>query len=116
MKILVCGSRDWMDTERIERVVAGFEADTVIIEGGAKGADREARRCAIGRGLFVASMPVLDAHWKRHGRRAGHIRNHAMLDLRPDLVVAFQHNGSSGTQGTIDEARRRGIPVEVHAA
>jgi hypothetical protein len=36
-----------------------------------------------------------------------------MLDDEPDRVLAFQRNGSRGTQHTIDEARRRGIPVEV---
>jgi hypothetical protein len=37
-----------------------------------------------------------------------------MLDTKPDLVLAFQRDGSRGTQHTIDEARKRGIPVEVH--
>jgi hypothetical protein len=37
-----------------------------------------------------------------------------MLDLAPGLVIAFHADGSRGTQDTIDEARRRGIPVEVH--
>lgn len=41
-------------------------------------------------------------------------RNLAMLDEKPDLVIAFQINGSAGTQHTIDQARKRGIPVEVH--
>jgi hypothetical protein len=39
-----------------------------------------------------------------------------MLDTGPDLVLAFQRNGSRGTQHTIDEARARGIPVEVFTA
>jgi ABC-type Fe3+-hydroxamate transport system substrate-binding protein len=43
------------------------------------------------------------------------MRNAAMLDLQPDLVIAFS-NGSPGTNSTMTEARRRGIPVEVHSA
>jgi len=62
--------------------------------------------------LCVSMMPAM---W-RNGNGAGHARNRAMLDLRPDLVISFQRNGSRGTQGTIDEARRRGIDVEVHEA
>jgi hypothetical protein len=53
------------------------------------------------------------ADWRGKGRRAGILRNLAMLDDEPDRVLAFQRNGSRGTQHTIDEARRRGIPVEV---
>jgi hypothetical protein len=42
-------------------------------------------------------------------------RNRAMLDLlQPgDMLVAAQFAGSSGTQWTINEARRRGITVEL---
>lgn len=36
-----------------------------------------------------------------------------MLGLEPDLVIAFS-TGSRGTQFTIDQARKRGIPVEIH--
>jgi hypothetical protein len=116
VKVLVCGSRDWPDSALIGRVVAGFDDDTIVIEGGAIGADAHAKKWATDRGLFVADVPVRSSHWKRHGKSAGHKRNHAMLDLGPDLVVAFQHNESAGTQGTIDEARRRGIPVEIHTS
>jgi hypothetical protein len=56
------------------------------------------------------------ADWKQYGKRAGILRNLQMLDQRPDLVLAFQRNGSRGTQHTIDEARKRGIAVEVHTA
>jgi hypothetical protein len=112
MKVLVCGSRDWQDRDRINAVVAGFDRDTIVIQGGAKGADIMARHAAAIANLHWAEVPAL---W-RTGKGAGIRRNRAMLDLEPDLVVAFQRNGSRGTQYTIDEARRRGIPVEVHTA
>jgi hypothetical protein len=113
MKVLVCGSRDWPDPQAVWDRVFALPLDTVVITGKAKGADSEARREAHRRGMFFVDVPVEDCHWQRLGRRAGPERNVVMLDLAPDLVIAFQHNESSGTQGTIDEARRRGIPVEV---
>lgn len=116
MKVLICGSRDWSDEECIRRVVDGLPHDAIVINGKARGADKLARFHAIARGLFTIDVPVVGPQWRRHGKGAGHIRNHIMLDLGPELVVAFQVNGSNGTQGTIDEARRRGIPVEVHTA
>jgi hypothetical protein len=39
-----------------------------------------------------------------------------MLDQQPDRVLAFQRNGSTGTQHVIDETRKRGIPLEVFSA
>ena len=53
------------------------------------------------------------ADWDTYGKQAGFIRNIQMLDEKPDLVIAFQKNASRGTQHTINEARKRGIPVEV---
>jgi hypothetical protein len=116
VKVLVCGSRDWPPLsgtgtirERIEQLPEG----ALVIAGGAKGADTMAAGWAVRRGLFVAEVCCARDHWELFGKRAGHRRNAAMLDLAPDFVIAFQRNGSSGTQNTIDEARRRGIPVEV---
>jgi hypothetical protein len=39
-----------------------------------------------------------------------------MLDLKPDLVIAFHEdlNVSKGTMDCILEANRRGIKVEIH--
>ncbi len=77
------------------------------------GADPIAHNVAVGLGWNVEPYP---ADWERHGRRAGHLRNLAMLDYPPDLVLAFWDGQSPGTRHTITEARRRGIPVEVHTA
>jgi hypothetical protein len=111
-RVLICGSRDWDNHEHIERVVADLAAvnpRTIIIQGGAPGADSAAKRAAKDNRLHCAEVSAL---WD-NGRRAGPERNRAMLDLEPDLVIAFQQNKSPGTQNTIDEARRRGITTWV---
>jgi hypothetical protein len=114
VKVLVCGSRDWTDEDAIADVLAEYAPDyPTIIHGAARGADSIADRVAKTYGYTVKPFA---ADWYGMGRRAGIIRNLRMLDENPDLVIAFQINGSRGTQHTIDEARRRGIPVEVHAA
>jgi hypothetical protein len=115
MKVLICGSRYWTDFDAIKARVNELPPNAVVINGQADGADRMARRAAQDAGLWVADVPVMRCHWQRHGRGAGHRRNAVMLDLGPELVIAFQRDGSKGTQGTIDNARRRGIPVEVHS-
>jgi hypothetical protein len=112
-RLLVCGSRDWGDLDTIAEVLAAYigRPHMVVIHGAARGADSLAGEVAEDYGWDVRAFP---ADWERHGKRAGILRNLMMLDERPDRVIAFQRNGSRGTQHTIDEARRRGIPVEVY--
>lgn len=116
MMVLVCGSRDWPSITPIHdrlRDLIAEHGPFEVIHGGARGADSMAALAAKWYRLPCAAFP---ADWERHGRRAGYLRNLAMLDQSPDLVLAFQRNGSRGTQHTIDEARARGIPVEVYTA
>lgn len=108
-KVLVCGSQDWRDVATVARRLGELPEDTIVITGGADGADKLAMFAAAQRGLHVATVYPL---WQHFGKSAGHRRNAAMLALEPDQVIAFSH-GSAGTQGTIDGARRKGLPVEV---
>lgn len=110
LKVIVCGSRDWTDREAINKRVALLPKNTLIIHGAARGADLMAKHAAALANLHCADIPAM---W-RNGRKAGFDRNTVMLELEPDLVIAFQRNGSNGTQDTIDKARGRGINVEVH--
>jgi hypothetical protein len=118
-RILVCGSRNWHDTqtirERLTRLIPPepWADEPTIVHGDALGADRIAASVALDLGLWVEAHP---ANWRKHGKAAGPIRNNRMLDSDIDLVLAFQRAGSRGTQHTIDGARRRGIPVEVFDA
>lgn len=110
MKVLICGSRDWNDGTAIYMRVSKLPGDAEIITGGARGADTIAERAARDT---RRPCTVFHANWDDHGRKAGILRNLRMLDYGPDLVIAFQRAGSRGTQHTINEARKRGIPVEV---
>lgn len=112
-KLLVCGSRDWEDRATIKDALDGLAlkyGPLHVIHGDCRGPDQVAARRAEFLGFTVTAFP---ADWETHGKAAGPIRNLQMLDEKPDGVLAFQRNGSRGTQHTIDEARRRGIPVEV---
>lgn len=117
MKILVCGSRNWTNEDQIAEVLSEYIQDwpldrdePTIMHGTAKGADSMAGRLGLELGFWVEEYP---ADWDKHGRSAGPIRNIEMLDMKPDLVLAFQVGKSRGTQHTIDHARKRGIPVRV---
>lgn len=110
MRVLVCGSRDWQDIHAIRMRLIKLPPDAEIIHGGAPGADRTAGLLAADLGFTVREFP---ADWQTHGKRAGILRNLAMLDESPDLVIAFWNGESSGTRHTITEARKRNIEVEV---
>jgi len=88
---------------------------TVLIHGGANGADRLADQWARGHGINVQVFP---AEWTRLGKAAGPIRNEQMLvEGKPDAVAAFPSNsrvvrpGRSGTQDMVNRANDAGVEV-----
>ena len=104
--MLVCGSRGWRDARSIRNRLTTYNpATTRVIHGAAMGADMLADVEARKLGFEVERFP---ADWKTHGKRAGILRNLAMLD-EADMVLAFWGGTSPGTRHTIEEARRRGF-------
>jgi hypothetical protein len=110
---LFCGSRHWTDREEIADTIAMLPDATIVVEGGAPGADKIAREEAIKRGLHTATVR---AHWGRLGAAAGPARNAAMLLLKPDVVFAFPFDDSRGTWGMVQLARDAGIEVRVSSS
>lgn len=109
MRLLVCGGRNFTDTFKFDSAMAVLPfKPTIIIHGGARGADTLADQWGKAHGV----QPVrLDAMWDYHGNRAaGPKRNQAMLDImKPEYVVAFP--GSTGTDDMMRRAEAAGIPV-----
>ena len=105
MRVLVCGGRNYDDWAFIVRVldrVHARQSITLLIEGGASGADEFARRWARARGIEVATF---NADWDRYQGRAGLIRNSQMLrEGRPGMVVAFRGGRLTGHMVTIASA------------
>lgn len=112
MKIIVCGSRDWTDEEKIRQRLAILPKDCIIIEGECRGADMTARDIAKSLGLEVLPFP---ADWTTYGDSAGPRRNIQMLAQDPDLVIAFHDdvNSSKGTKHMIKIAKAKGVPIEI---
>jgi len=86
---------------------------TLLIEGGARGADQIAKVIAIFIGVPVQEYP---ADWKAYGKRAGHLRNQQMLDQNPDLVIAFHPvtGITPGTRDMVTRAQTKGTPVKIY--
>jgi hypothetical protein len=111
MKVLVCGGRDFNDPLTLGSWLGGIHKNngpiTLLIEGGARGADFMARKFAEWQGIPVKTF---EADWSGLGRSAGPIRNKRMLDEgKPDLVVAFE--GGKGTANMVKQAKASGIKV-----
>jgi hypothetical protein len=109
MRVLVCGDREWTDVALVEEVLVIVGA-TLVIEGGASGADECARYVAEG----VTGQPSrrIDADWKRFGKPAGPLRNQKMLHEHPDIGLAFHDHieRSKGTKDMLDRLRRARVP------
>lgn len=115
-RVLVTGSRTWDDVTTIAQVLDGLHAqhgDRLIIVHGAcpDGADDLADLWCTASNVPAERHP---ADWARHGKSAGHRRNHAMVDTRPDEVVAFMRDASPGTSGCVASARLAGLAVRIH--
>lgn len=110
IKVLCCGGRDYSNNVKVDEVMDWYRSHFgffMLIEGGAKGADRLCRLWAQAKGLPVVTI---EANWNFYGRRAGGVRNKWMADLKPDVVVAFP--GAVGTASMVRIAREEGIEVQ----
>lgn len=118
MRVIVCGGRDYRDVPTLWKVLDGIEAQTpegidLLIDGASDdvtgpyvGADYWGHQWALARGVLTRRV---HADWKGLGKKAGPIRNTAMLVHRPDLVVASP--GGRGTADMVSKARAAGVCV-----
>lgn len=111
MKVLVCGGRDFDEVAIVDAALDALHNKhglTHLIHGGAQGADAIASWWASGR--RDVQEVICPANWDMNGRAAGPMRNRAMAELSPDLVLAFK--GGRGTESMVKIAEALGIPVE----
>jgi hypothetical protein len=114
VRVIISGDRNWMCHELARRVVARliakFGAGFVVVHGGAPGVD----------GAFAEACDLRDvthephvADWQKHGKKAGPIRNAAMIDAGADFVIAVHRSlaWSRGTKDLVTRALAADIPV-----
>lgn len=109
MRVLVCGGRDYTDKMAVWYYLDAYGPPeiTEIVSGMARGVDSFAAEWATRFGFKLYKFP---ADWKKHGNRAGPIRNQQMLDEgKPDLVIAFP--GGNGTKDMVTRSKKAGIKV-----
>lgn len=112
-RLIVCGGRHYKGKKFVFMaldLVYKQHPRLTVIEGGASGADSFAALWCFAQpsGSGVDHLEV-KAEWRKYGRAAGSARNRKMLDLNPDLVLAFP--GGRGTANMVSIARVAGIRV-----
>lgn len=111
MKVLVFGSRRWVDQFPIEKALRSLPISTTLVHGDARGADRIAGYVAEIIGLKVKVYP---ADWARYGKAAGPVRNEVMLKDNPDIELALGFT-IGDTPGSVDMMRRlRMAGINLH--
>ena len=113
-RIIITGSRDWKDGDKIKNILSKFPKGTLIIHGGCRGLDTIGGNIAKELGLNIL---IFNADWKKYGKSAGPIRNQQMIDEGlPTRVLAFHENieKSRGTADMINRARRSNVDVEIY--
>jgi hypothetical protein len=111
--VLVTGSRDWPDSDKVwsalqEHLGGEFIA---ILRHGACPTGADAMADAWGDtqpGIAIDRMP---ANWGLLGKKAGPDRNSRMVRLGADVCLAFPLLGSRGTIDTMRKAAEAGIRV-----
>ena len=104
--ILIAGSRNftcYMQLSKVmDHVLEKTGNPTLVISGGAPGVDTLAEQWAKEHHFAFKPFP---ADWKKHGKRAGPLRNSEMMQIA-DVVVALPAPDSIGTLDTIRKAER----------
>lgn len=122
--ILVCGSRNFYDYNLLKSELDKYidkilnyqnnnlifdKNNITILHGGCSGADSLANKYAKINNYKIIKIK---AEWDKYGKAAGPIRNKKMLELNPNIVIAFSSESqlTTGTKNTIDQAKLLNIP------
>lgn len=115
INVAIVGSRNFVNYKIFKNHVSntlkewGLKVSQItIISGGAKGADTLARKFA---GEFDIQIIEFLPDWDKYGKTAGPIRNKDIID-KSSLIIAFPSTGGSGTQNSINLAKKANKPVK----
>lgn len=98
VKLAVVGSRTFNDYATLTMILNKFKKDyditySLIISGGANGADSFAERYAA---INKIPTKIFPADWNKYGKKAGMIRNVDIIK-NCDICIAFWDGTSHGT-------------------
>lgn len=113
MRLIIAGTRTiHPDFGVLDQETRSIEAAlgkhiTVVLCGGARGADAAGKRWAEARGIKVE---MWNADWERFGMRAGHMRNEQMAN-HADALLLLWDGESRGSKSMLRYATKKGLRV-----
>jgi len=110
MKVAIVGSRGFNDMELLRATLEEFRGQiTLIVSGGAKGADTLGEQYAKENGIPTL---IFKPDWEKHGKAAGFIRNKDIVE-NADTVVAMWDGASHGTENSIQHGYKMNKRVKI---
>jgi len=103
MKLAIIGGRSFDDYELVCETLEEYkERVTLVISGGAKGADTLGEKWANDNNIETL---IFKPDWKKYGKKAGHLRNTDIIE-NCDMCVAFWDGISTGTYDSIKKTKK----------
>lgn len=112
MKVIIAGSRNFNDYEKLKEVcdfMLSRQTDIEIVSGVARGADLLGEQYAKEKGYQIKQFP---ADWSM-GKQAGYVRNEQMAQYA-DAAIVFWDGKSKGSQHMINLAKKYDLKVKIH--
>jgi len=109
MKVAVVGSRSFKNYKLLKSKLDTYRGITLIISGGAIGADSLAERYAEEKNIKIK---VYKADWDLYGSSAGFLRNIKVID-NCEKLIAFWDGRSNGTNHSITLAKAKNKPYRI---
>ena len=109
MRVAVVGSRSFADEKMMFAELDKLQGISLIVSGGARGADRMGEAYAAKRNI---PTKIFLPDWNQFGKSAGFRRNNDIIE-NADFVLAFWDGKSPGTKSSIDLAKRARKEIRV---
>jgi hypothetical protein len=110
VRVVVVGSKDLFDEEKIKNEIAKLPVMAVVVHGDEVGTATLAGKIASEMNMETEQF---FADSDKHGDRSLLFRNQDMMDTDPDLVLAFPYNKCKDTWDCIRRARAAWIDVVI---
>ena len=112
MKIIIAGSRNFNDYQKLHKFCDNILQDQTnieIVSGTYKGADQLGEHYAAEKGFPITQFPP---DWKRYRKAAGYKRNEQMAAFA-DTLIAFWDGKSKGTKHMVDLAKSSNLKILI---
>ena len=110
MRLAIIGGRDFSNYDLLNEILTPYKSRiSLIVSGGARGADSLGEKWAIENGFETL---IFLADWGKHGKKAGFIRNVDIIK-NSDGVIAFWDGKSKGTAHSLSLTKKSKLPTKI---